>query len=395
MKPKIGVMIVGMSGATANTAIVGAIAGSEKEKTLGSIISTQEFKDINFISDRQIVFGGWDIVNKNAYAAALDYEIIPESIVKKQRRKLTNLYPLPGISTNYDVSETKSSDHCIQTDNLKSAIDKIKNDIDDFRARERIKTCIVVYLGPPLKQVDRDFSQVHKDDLEKMILDNSSYITSAMIYAIGSIKSNCGFIDFTPNITLEVPGIIELAEEYKVPVAGRDGNTGQSLMKTVIGDMFRIRNFKLEGWYSTNILGNNDGLVLSRSEHRKLKMQDKLGVIDPIVGYNDFEHVVDISYYMPRGDNKESWDNIDFLGWLGLSICMKINWIGRDSILAAPLVLDLIKHLYHSISNEQSGIQEHLAMYFKHPLACGVLPFTQAYEKLKTHYGICSDEEER
>jgi myo-inositol-1-phosphate synthase len=395
---RLGVMLVGMNGATANTIIIGAMGKTiamKNSKKLGSILGIPDFQDVRFPDDRDMAFSGWDVTRESAYDAALKHEIIPQKYFLKQRKLLKKIIPSPGIFSNFDVKETKSSLHCSEIKSFRKTIEQVKIDIDRFKSKESLSRCIVVYLGPPLADVSYDFAGVHLDSLKKMIKQNSAYLTSAIAYAIASIESGCGFVDFTPNITLEIPGIIEMAEQYKVPLAGRDGNTGQSLMKTVIGEMLRIRNFRLTGWYSTNILGNNDGLVLCREDHRKLKMKDKLGVLEPILGYADFDHVVDISFYRPRGDNKEAWDNIDFLGWIGLPMSMKINWLGRDSILAAPLILDLVKHLWHSLENGKYGIQEHLAIYFKHPLGCGVIPFTLAFDKLKSYYGLKKQKETR
>jgi myo-inositol-1-phosphate synthase len=206
------------------------------------------------------------------------------------------------------------------------------------------------------------------------------------LYAYAGIETGCAFIDFTPNVTLDVPGVQELAVHSGVPIAGRDGSTGQTLMKTLLAEMLQARNLKLEGWYSTNILGNNDGMVLSRPEHREVKMHDKLSVLEPILGYNTFSHAVDITYYPPRGDSKEAWDSIDFIGWFSLPMTMKIDWQGRDSILAAPLVLDLCKHLQFALAKGAIGIQSHLAIYFKQPIGTGVLPFSVAVRRLKEYY---------
>ncbi|MCF6154490.1 MAG: hypothetical protein E3K36_04395 [Candidatus Brocadia sp.] len=177
----------------------------------------------------------------------------------------------------------------------------------------------------------------------------------------------------------------------KVPLAGRDGNTGQTLIKTVLGQMFKIRNLNLNGWYSTNILGNNDGLVLSMPEHRQTKMEDKLGVLEPVLGYNHFTHIVDIHYYPPRGDNKEAWESIDFSGWLGMPMSAKINWLGRDSILAAPLIIDLVRLMEFALRRGECGIQSQLAIYFKHPLGTSARGFSDQYMLLKNYYA-CIEE---
>lgn len=207
-----------------------------------------------------------------------------------------------------------------------------------------------------------------------------------MLYAYAAIEENCPFVDFTPNVTLETEALLELADIKNVPLAGRDGNTGQTLMKTVLGQMLKIRNLKLDGWYSTNILGNNDGKVLARNEHAEIKMRDKLGVLEPLLGYGDFDHTVNIEYFAPRGDNKEAWDSIDFLGWLDQSISVKINWLGRDSILAAPLILDLIRLLEYAQREGEKGIQSHLAMYFKNPLGTKTRGFFDQYKLFVDYY---------
>nr|MBC8554266.1 inositol-3-phosphate synthase [Candidatus Brocadiales bacterium] len=227
------------------------------------------------------------------------------------------------------------------------------------------------------------------DNLEgfrKAITNNDEGLTSGMLYAYAAIEENCPFVDFTPNVTLETGALLELADVKNVPLAGRDGNTGQTLMKTVLGQMLKIRNLKLDGWYSTNILGNNDGKVLARNEHSEIKMRDKLGVLEPLLGYGDFDHKVNIEYFAPRGDNKEAWDSIDFLGWLDQSISVKINWLGRDSILAAPLILDLIRLVEYAQRKGEKGIQSHLAMYFKNPLGTKARGFYDQYKVFVDYY---------
>lgn len=380
-------MFVGMNGTTANTTITGAIVGSDAAKKLGSMLYHKELREVVFPADRDLAFGGWDISANNACETAMGYGIIPKELIVPHREELERIRPQKGIAGEYDVAEARESSYSLQISNFRQSVERIKKDITKFRKQNDCDECVIIYCAAPLRQVEYDMTAVKVGELEEMMARNSNDLTSAMAYAIGSIESKCAFADFTANITLEVPGIVELSERYGVPIAGRDGNTGQTLMKTVIGEMLYIRNFRLLGWYSTNILGNNDGRVLARQEHRALKMADKLNVLPPILGYSDFDHVVDISFYPPRGDNKEAWDNIDFLGWMSLPMSMKINWIGRDSILAGPLIVDLVKHLLYSMKKGDSGIQEHLAIYFKHPLKCGPIPFSQAFRKLLEYYG--------
>jgi len=361
--------MVGLNGAVANTVITGVNSKSNK-KSLGSIISTKYFKDIDFIKNEQMIFGGWDVYFENALNMANYHKIIPYDLYVDNSDKLKQIYPLKGYVNEWDTDEAIKSEYSHKMWEQKTFLDTvnlIRKDIDNFRKLNKLSKVVVVYLGLPLKN-KKSLEEINKIDFGDLKKIDGNYLPSSVAYAVASILEECPFIDFTPNLTLQLEFIENLAIEKKVPLAGMDGNTGQTLMKTLIAPMLKIRNLKLIGWYSTNILGNNDGKILSRPEHRQLKIEDKLSVLEPILEYSDFEHVVDISYYRPRYDNKEAWDNIDFEGFLGLPMSFKINWLGRDSILAAPLVLDLIKHMEISQRTENYGIQEHLAIYFKHPL---------------------------
>lgn len=396
----VGVMFVGINGAVANTVITGVFSKNNK-KNLGSILATDYFKNINFISEDEMIFAGWDVYNSDSFQMANYHKIIPFEMYQEAQEKLKKITPLKGYVNLWDSDEAINSDYSIKMCNFLNfyeVINLIRKDIEEFRKASKIEKVFVVYLGLPLKN-KRSLKEINEISFEDLRKIDPDFLPSSVAYAVAAILENCGFIDFTPNLTLQLDFIEELAIKYKVPLAGMDGNTGQTLMKTLIAPMLKIRNFKLIGWYSTNILGNNDGKILSRHEHRHLKMEDKLSVLEPILGYSDFEHVVDISFYKPRYDNKEAWDNIDFEGFLGLPMSFKINWLGRDSILAAPLVLDLIKHLDKSFEYQNYGIQEHLAIYFKHPLRSKyssnniktykdklVLSFFEAFELLLNFY---------
>lgn len=365
----IGVMFIGLNGAVANTVVTGVFCNSNK-KNLGSIISTKYFQGLNFIKEEDMVFGGWDIFETNSLSMANFHKIVPYEMYVNSEDKLRSIFPLRGYVNTWDTDEAIKSQYSIKMWELKSfmeAVDLIRKDIDDFRKFNKLDEVIVVYVAPPLKNI-KPLESINIYSLNDLSRLEGNALPSSVAYAVAAILEKCPFIDFTPNLTLQLDFIEDLAIDNKVSLAGMDGNTGQTLIKTLIAPMLKIRNFKLIGWYSTNILGNNDGKILSRPEHRKLKIEDKLSILEPILEYSNFDHVVDISYYPPRYDNKEAWDNIDFEGFLGLPMNFKINWLGRDSILAAPLVLDLIKHVKFSMDNNSYGIQEHLAIYFKHPL---------------------------
>lgn len=362
-------MLVGLNGAVANTVITGIHSNSDK-KDLGSIISTEYFKDIPFISEQEMIFSGWDVFYENAFNRAKYHRIIPYEMYYESQNVLEKIYPLKGYVNIWDSDEAIDSDYSHKMwnfSNFMQVIDQIRKDIDNFRRAYKLDKVVLVYVALPLKNI-KSLDQINHVDFQDLSKIDPNYLPSSVAYVVASILEQCPFVDFTPNLTLQLDFVERLAVENGVPLAGMDGNTGQTLMKTLIAPMLKIRNFKLVGWYSTNILGNNDGKILSRPEHKQIKMEDKLSVLEPILGYNDFEHVVDISYYKPRYDNKEAWDNIDFQGFLGLEMSFKINWLGRDSILAAPLVIDLIKHMDIALKVKSKGIQQHLAIYFKHPL---------------------------
>ena len=387
MNNKIGVLFVGLNGMTANTTVVGKeIVAKKLAPKYGMMTETDLFKKHPLIDPKQICFGGWDLNNRNAYELGLKYKIIEPGLVKKVRKETARVKPMPGIISGHDVDFLKKSDYIKKARGLKEQLELIKQDIIRFRKDNKCRTTIVIFTGSPLK--NSEIGRIHQDikSFKKAVEQNHPEITSGMIYALAAIETGSPFIDFTPNLTLRVPALTAYAKAKNVPLAGKDGNTGQTLMKTTIGQMMKIRNLKISGWYSTNIIGNMDGKVLGIPEHCIEKMNDKKGVLSPILGYDDFDHIVDIRYYLPRGDNKESWDNIDFLGWLGMPMSFKINWLGRDSILAGPLILDLIRLVEYAERKGKGGIQSQLAMFFKNPLGTPARGFFDEYNLLLKAY---------
>jgi len=385
---KIGFLLVGLNGATANTTVAGSLAIKMglSNNCDGMITETELFSHLDLAYFNQFVFGGWDVNGMDAYKSARFNKVLEPWLIEDLRPSLEMIRPWKAVTTVHDVDAARKADNIKTVSTLREGLMAIKQDIVSFKEQHDLDKAVVVYLASPLKQIG--LNDIHKDlsSFRKGLIDNDPSISSAMLYALAAIETGCPFVDFTPNVTLKVPAILQLAEEKKVPLAGRDGNTGQTLMKTVLGQMFKIRNLKLQGWYSTNILGNNDGLVLSMPEHRQTKMEDKLGVLEPVLGYNHFTHIVDIHYYPPRGDNKEAWESIDFSGWLGMPMSAKINWLGRDSILAAPLIIDLVRLMEFALRKGEYGIQSQLAIYFKHPLGASARGFFDQYMLLKNYY---------
>ena len=387
-REKVGVLFVGLNGATANTTVAGSLALKMglSNNCDGMITETELFAHIDLVRFSQFVFGGWDVNSHDAYRSARFNKVLEPWLIEDLRPGLEQIRPWKAVTTEHDVDAARKADNVMIASSLQEGLNALKQDILSFKSQHNLDKAVVVYLASPLKQVK--LKDIHEDlsKFRQALIDNDESISSAMLYALAAIETGCPFVDFTPNVTLKIPALLQLAEIKKVPLAGRDGNTGQTLIKTVIGQMFKIRNLKLHGWYSTNILGNNDGLVLSMPEHRQTKMEDKLGVLEPVLGYNHFTHIVDIHYYPPRGDNKEAWESIDFSGWLGMPMSAKINWLGRDSILAAPLIIDLVRLMEFALRREEYGIQSQLAIYFKHPLGASARGFFDQYLLLKEYY---------
>ena len=215
---------------------------------------------------------------------------------------------------------------------------------------------------------------------EKALDENSADISPAMLYAYAALTKGIPYGNFTPSVAADIPALIELAEIRKVPVAGKDGKTGQTFIKTVLAPALKSRALKVEGWYSTNILGNRDGLALSNEDSLASKVKTKSSVLDDILGYTVEDHLVDIRYYRPRGDNKEAWDNIDISGFLGQPMQIKVNFLCKDSILAAPLAIEIARCLDLAKQRGEVGIQEQLSVFFKLPMARNGKP-EQAFHK--------------
>lgn len=387
-RKKIGVLFIGLNGATANTTIIGNKAIQKcLGSTYGMLTETSLFSGTDLVNIEQFIFGGWDINYKNSYQAGIDNRVIKNGLLEKVKEDIDNIYPMKAVLTRYDIDLSPEDTNIKDKNTLEQYLHELIGDIQNFKQKNNLDEAIIINLSSTQKYSEINSSHKTVENFMKAIsMNKTEFITSGMLYALAAIQTNSPFADFTPNRTLEAPALQELAKQKKVPIAGKDGSTGETLIKTVIAHMLKIKNLKLIGWYSTNLIGNNDGRVLSMPEHGKTKMIDKLRVLEPILGYSDFEHIVDIKYYLPRNDDKEAWENIDFIGWLNEPMCMKINWLGKDSILAAPLVLDIIRLLEHAHRIGAHGIQKQLSIYFKHPVDTPVRGFFEQYKMLEDYY---------
>ena len=328
-----------------------------------------------------LVFGGWDIYEDTAYEAAVNAKVLDPAQLEKVKEPLSAIRPMKAV---FDQEYVRR----IHGPNVKqdgSKMDKaqmLMDDIEQFRKAENAARLVMIWCGST--EVFHRPASVHQTvkDFECGLMKNDPEISPSQIYAYAALKSGVPFANGAPNLTTDTPALLELARERNLPVCGKDFKTGQTFMKTLIAPGLQARMLGLSGWFSTNILGNRDGEVLEDPGSFKSKEETKLSVLDQILQpklypelYKDFYHAVRINYYPPRGDSKEGWDNIDIFGWLGYPMQIKIDFLCRDSILAAPLVLDLVLFMDLAQRSGMRGIQEWLSFYFKAPMtAPGLYP---------------------
>ncbi len=386
-KGKLGILTPGM-GAVSTTFMAGVIAANKGlGRPIGSISqmgkirlgkrtdnNNPDVKDfIPLASMEDMVFGGWDIYNDNVYEAALNAGVLEKDLLNSIKDELSDIKPMSAV---FDHKFVKN----INGENIKKAQTKMDlakeliADILTFKETNKCDRLVMVWCAST--EVYTQVADVHLsvDKFEKALEENHPSIAPSMIYAYAAIKSGVPFANGAPNLTVDTPALIELAIKLNVPIAGKDFKTGQTLIKTILGPGLKTRLLGIDGWFSTNILGNRDGEVLDDVDSFKTKEVSKLSVLDSVLEpdkypelYKDMYHKVRINYYPPKGDDKESWDNIDIFGWLGYKMQIKVNFLCKDSILAAPVVLDLAIFMDLAQRAGMKGIQEWLSFYFKSP----------------------------
>ncbi len=392
---KLGVLLVGL-GAVSTTFVAGVEAikrglaqpvGSLTQmgtirlgkRTEARVPRIKDFVPLATLDD--IVFGAWDIFTDNAFDAAMKAGVLEKDLLNQVSEQLASLRPMPAVFEQNYVKR-------LHGDNVKSGKSKMDlaeqliEDIARFRSENGCDRLVMVWAAST--EIFLEESDVHRtiEAFEKGLYDNDPAIAPSMIYGYAAIKSGVPFANGAPNLSVDIPALTKLAEQNRVPICGKDFKTGQTLMKTILAPGLKSRMLGLDGWYSTNILGNRDGEVLDDPENFKTKEESKLSVLEHILQpevypelYKDFSHVVRINYYPPRGDNKEGWDSVDIFGWLGYKMQIKIDFLCRDSILAAPLALDLALFMDLAQRAGMKGIQEWLSFYFKAPqTAPGLYP---------------------
>jgi myo-inositol-1-phosphate synthase len=392
---KLGVLLPGM-GAVATTFIAGVEAiRSGLSRSVGSLTQMgtvrlgkrtegrnpriSEFVPLTPIED--VEFGGWDIFEDSAYVAAKKAGVLHTEHLAALKPFLEKVKPWPAVFDPAYVKKLHGT-HVKKGKNKRDLADQLGADIERFKKEKNLARLVMVWCGST--EIYKQESDVHStiEKFEKGLEANDPEIPPSMIYAYAAIKAGIPYANGAPNLSADVPALIDLAKKTGSPIVGKDFKTGQTFMKTLLAPGFKARLLGLDGWFSTNILGNRDGEVLDDPESFKTKEVSKLGVLEHILQphlypdlYGKIHHVVRINYYPPRGDNKEGWDNIDIFGWMGYPMQIKVDFLCRDSILAAPLVLDLAIFLDLASRAGMSGIQEWLSFYFKSPMtAPGLYP---------------------
>ena len=387
-KGKLGVLLVGL-GAVSTTFVAGVEAikkglgepvGSLTQMgtvRLGKRTERKTPKILDFVplaSIDDLVFAAWDLFSDDAYTSAVKGGVLEAGLLDQLKGELENIRPMKAIFDRRYVKRLDGT-HVKKGDTKWELAEQLIEEIQQFEKDKSVSRMVMIWCGST--EIFIRAGEVHQslEKLEEGLKNNHEDIPSSMIYAYAALRLGIPFANGAPNLTVDVPAFCELAEKNRVPVCGKDFKTGQTLMKTIIAPGLKARLLGLSGWFSTNILGNRDGEVLDDPDSFRTKEESKLSVLEHILQpdvypelYSDFYHKVRINYYPPRKDNKEGWDNLDIFGWLGYPMQIKINFLCRDSILAAPLVLDLVLFLDLAKRAGMYGLQEWLSFYFKSPM---------------------------
>jgi len=386
---KLGVLMPGL-GAVSTTFIAGTLAiRNNFSSPIGSItqmgslrlgkrnenreVNIKDFVPLTKLDD--LVFGGWDIFEDNCYEAAVKAGVIEKELLNQIKSELSLIKPMKAV---FDKDFVKKLDgtYIKSIKGHRARIEALRQDICDFKEKNNLDRAVMIWCGSTeIYQEPHDSVYGSLESFESALDDDNTPMAPSILYAYAALKEGIPYANGAPNLSVDFPAMYSLAAKERVPIAGKDFKTGQTLMKTILAPGFKARKIGIDGWFSTNILGNRDGEVLDDPESFKTKEVSKLGVLEQILEpekypelYGDLYHKVRINYYPPRGDNKEGWDNIDIKGWLGYPMQIKVDFLCRDSILAAPIVLDLALFLDLANRSGMHGIQEWLSFYFKSPM---------------------------
>ena len=365
MSKNLGIAIVGLGGAVATTAVAGSLLIRRGEQSKVGL-PLAEYDHLNLTAYENLRFKGWDIFDDNLYEAARRHKVLDNEQLSTIKEELQAITPWTGTAnrafcagvTNGETSQATLRDHVAQ----------IQQNITEF-TDEMGGPVVVMNLASTEHAVDVSDAVFQTiEGFEQALDENSPLISPAMLYAYAAIEQGVPYANFTPSMAVDIPALIELSAQKGVPVAGKDGKTGQTFVKTVLAPALRARALKVEGWFSTNILGNRDGQALDKPESLRSKINTKGNVLDACLDYPVENHIVHIHYYKPKGDDKEAWDHIDVSGFLGYKMQIKVDFLCKDSILAAPLVIEICRCLDLAHRCGEAGPIAELGAFFKAPL---------------------------
>jgi myo-inositol-1-phosphate synthase len=379
---RLGLAVVGLGGAVATTAVAGlellrlGASGPDGLPLAGLQVDGRPVEQATgLVPYDSIVIGGWDLDGSDLRKAAEQHGVLDYRQLDVVGPVLSGITPWPAAA-DADFCRNVTGANTVVAQGRRAQADAVRGDLRRFRDEQALDGLVLVNLASTERWPDPGAACLQTPAAFEAGLDaDDEAITPAMVYAYAAIVEGVGYGNFTPSLAADVPALVLMAEQRGVPVAGKDGKTGQTMMKTVLAPAFRSRALRVEGWYSTNILGNRDGLALDDPQSLASKLSTKGKVLDSILGYEVEDHVVRIDYYRPRGDQKEAWDAIDLVGFLGQRMQIKVDFQCRDSILAAPLAVEIARLLDLAQQRGEGGVQRHLGWFFKAPMtADGTTP---------------------
>ena len=380
MGERLGVAVIGMGGAVATT----AAAGIEMIRSGSNDLSGLPLADrqvSGMAAYRDIYFDGWDLSDDDLGTAALRHGVIGEKELSNGASGLKTTRPWPAVGST-DFCANIDGANKIAASGHRAAVERIQADLHRFKSERDLDRVVVLNLASTERKPDPDAEALRSIDAFERALDRDDpAISPAMLYAYAAIDAGAPYANFTPSVAADVAPLAQLAADRSVLVAGKDGKTGQTLMKTVIATALRDRALHVDGWFSTNILGNSDGLALDDPKSLASKLGTKKSVLDSILGYPVEDHIIMIHYYRPRGDDKEAWDNIDLTGFLGQKMQLKLNFLCKDSVLAAPLAIEIARCLGLAQQRGEGGVREELGVFFKSPQTKGREPVHDFFEQ--------------
>lgn len=374
---KVGVAVIGMGGAVATTAAAGLeilrLGANRMDGLPLAHLSVPRLVQYEDLSLR-----GWDLNAQSLADAAQEHRVLPSDQMASVEPALAAIRPWPGVASAAYCRRIEGANTRTASGH-RAAIEAIVEDLRRFRGEGDFDGIVMINLASTERTPAASGAWASPEAFERGLDADDAAIGPAMLYAYAAIAEGVPYGNFTPSTAADVPALVQLAQRRGVPLAGKDGKTGQTLIKTVLAPAFKARALHVDGWFSTNILGNRDGEALQDPDSLRSKLDTKGSVLDSILGYPVEDHLVDIRYYRPRGDDKEAWDNIDVTGFLGQRMQIKVNFLCKDSVLAAPLVLEIARVLDLAQQRGDAGPQEQLSLFFKAPMTAQGQPPEHAF----------------